>query len=63
LTESGLLVLEKKTLKYFECKKHYLPFEWGNQLRLNNLNTLPPRMICAKSSENWSGGSGEEDFK
>jgi hypothetical protein len=24
------------------------------------LNPLPPRMICAKSGQNWPSGSGEE---
>ena len=32
------------------------PFIW------NNLNSLHPRMDCAKFGWNWPSGSGEEDF-
>ena len=32
------------------------PFIW------TNLNSLHPRMLCAKFGWNWASGSGEEDF-
>ena len=51
LIEIGLLVLEKKIFKnfqYFLLFYDYLPLEKGNPLHYNNLESPPPRMICAK---------------
>jgi hypothetical protein len=39
---------------------YYLPLDKGIPLHLNNLESPPLRMICAKSGLNWSCGSGEE---
>jgi hypothetical protein len=50
LIEIGLLVL-KKILKNFQCIFlfcDYLPLEKGNPLHFDNLESPPPRMICAK---------------
>jgi hypothetical protein len=61
LIEFGLLVLEKKIFKNFQCiftLSLLSPLEEGQ----SNLNPLPPRMIYAKSCQNWPNGSGEEDF-
>jgi hypothetical protein len=52
LIEIGLLVLEKKIFKkkfsVFLIFCDYLPLEKGNPLQWNNLESPPPRMICAK---------------
>ena len=50
LVEIGLLVLEKKILKFCQCIslfRNYLPLEKGVALHLGN-NPLQPRVICAK---------------
>ena len=66
LVEIGPVVLEKNIfwiLSMYFCYfiiispwKKVLPF-----LRMN-LNSLPPRMLCAKFGWNWPSGSGEEYF-
>jgi hypothetical protein len=58
----GLLVLEKifKNTQCILLFRYYLPLEKGNPLHLNNLESLPPRMICAKPGLNWPNGSGEK---
>jgi hypothetical protein len=60
MTYSGSLVLEKKIFLNFQCIFTLLPLEKGNPLHMNNLQSPPPRMICAKSGKNWPRGSGEE---
>ena len=42
--------------------RNYLPLEKGGAIHLANLNSLYPRMVCAKFVWNWLSGSGEEDF-
>ena len=63
LVEIDRMVLEKKIFIFPQCKfsqlsplrKKVWPFIW------RNLNSLHPRMLCAKFGWNWPGGSGEED--
>jgi hypothetical protein len=46
LIEIGLLVLEKKIFKNFQCiftLCDYLPLEKGNPLHLKNLESPPPK--------------------
>ena len=40
----------------------YLPLKKGGALHLDILNSLHPRMLCAKLGWNWPSGSGENDF-
>ena len=41
---------------------NYLPLEKSGALHLNKLESLFPRMLCAKFGWNWPSGSREEDF-
>ena len=41
---------------------NYLPLERAGPFIYSNLNSLNPRMHCAKFGWNWPWGSGEEDF-
>ena len=50
-----------KFLNEFSLFRNYFPLEKGGALHLINLDSLNPRMICAKFGWNWSSGSGEED--
>ena len=43
--------------------RNYLPLEKGMVLHLNNLNSLYPKMLCAKFGWNWSSGFGKKTFK
>ena len=47
---------------YFCFFCNYLPWEKGGALHLNKLESLHPRILCAKFGWNWLSGSGEEDF-
>ena len=38
------------------------PWERAGPFIWTNLNSLYPRMLCAKFGWNWPSGSGEEDF-
>ena len=64
LVEIGPEVLEKKIfyiINVFSLFRDYLPLEKGGTLIWTYLNTLYPRMLCAKFGWNWPSGSGEED--
>ena len=37
------------------------PWKWAWPFICSNLNSLHPRMLCAKFGWNWSSGSWEED--
>ena len=41
---------------------NYLPLEKGVALHLNKIESLSPKMLCAKICWYWLSGSGEEDF-
>ena len=59
------LILEKKILKFvnvFSQFCNYLPLEQDRALHFNKLESLHPKMICAKCGWDWPSGSGEEDF-
>jgi hypothetical protein len=64
LIESGPLVLEKKiflkNFGVFFLFSYFLPLGKGVPLHLNNLESPSLWIICAKSGQNWSSGSGEE---
>ena len=36
--------------------------EKGEDLHLNKLNPLHPRMVCSEFGRNWPSGSWEDDF-
>jgi hypothetical protein len=61
LIEFGLLVLEKKIFKNFQCIFTLsLLSPLGEELSPSfKVNSLQQRMICAKSCQNWPSGSGE----
>ena len=40
---------------------NYLPWKRAGPFIWTNLNSLHPRMLCAKFGRNWRSGSGEED--
>ena len=40
---------------------NYLPLEKGRALHLNKLDSLQPRILCAKFGWNWPSGSIEEE--
>ena len=65
LVEIGQEVLEKKIFKFRQCIFgffcNYLPWEKGGALHLNKLESLHPRILCAKLGRNWPSGSGEVD--
>ena len=46
----------------FSLFRYYLPLEKGMALHLFKLESIHPRMLCAKFGRNWPSGSGEEDF-
>jgi hypothetical protein len=63
LIEIGLLVLEKKIFKSFQCIFALLLLSPLGQKRspsFENLESPPLRMIYANSGQNWPSGSGEE---
>ena len=60
LVEIGPVVLEKKIFK-ISSMYNYLPLEKGRALHLNKLDSLQPRILCAKFGWNWPSGSREEE--
>ena len=61
LIEIGSVVLEKRNF-LISLFRNYLPLEKAGPFIWINLNSLHPRMLCAKFGWNWLSGSGEEDF-
>ena len=61
LVEIGRVVLEKKIFKFHQCVfafSNYLPLDKGMALNIiTNLNSLHPRMLCAKFGWNWLSAS------
>ena len=61
LVEIGQVVLERKIFKFPLCIfPNYLPWKRVGPFICTNLNSLYPRMLCAKFGWNWSSGSGEK---
>jgi hypothetical protein len=62
LIEYGLLVLEKilKIFNVFLLFCDYLPFEKGNPLHFNNLESPPPKDDLCQVLSKLALGSGEE---
>ena len=54
------LKLVKWLLKFCPC--NIFPWKRIQTFIWTNFNPVYPRMLCAKLSRNWCGGSGEEDF-
>jgi hypothetical protein len=61
LNEIGLLVLVKKIFKKFQCIfTLLLLFPLGKGCSPSFVQfRIPPRMICAKSGQNWPNDSGK----
>ena len=59
LVEIGEVEMEKMILKFH----HLLLVGKVWPFILTNLNSLLPRMFCAKFSWNWPSGFGEDDEK
>jgi hypothetical protein len=59
LIEFGLLVLEK-IFKNFQCIFTLSLLPPLGEGQSPSFETPPPKMICAKSGQNWPCGSGEE---
>ena len=47
---------------YFRCSLIISPLKRAGPFIWTNLNSLYPRMLCAKFGWNWPSGSGEEDL-
>ena len=67
LVEIAPVALEKKIFNSVNCSVfllfgNVLPLEKGGPFIWTNLNTLYPRMHCAKFGWNWLSGSGEDFF-
>ena len=66
LIEIGQVVLEKKVFKFRQwvfAISLLSPFGEGcGPSNLMKLNSLHPRMLCAKFDRNWLRASREEDF-
>ena len=60
MVEIGSVVLEKKIFLKLSIY-YYLPFEKDVALHLKKLESLHPRILCAKFGWNWPSGSREED--
>ena len=43
--------------------RNNLPLEIGGPFICRNLNSIHPKILCAKFGWNWPNGSKEEDFK
>ena len=66
LIEIGSVVLEKRNFSILSMYFRYFliisPWKRAEPFIWINLNSLHPRMLCAKFGWNWLSGSGEEDF-
>ena len=49
-------------VNFFLLFRNYLSLIKGGALIWTKLNTLHPRMLCARLGWNWQSGSGEENF-